>query len=158
MTRIGIGYDVHAFVEGRPLVLGGVTIPSERGLDGHSDADVLSHAIVDAILGAAGLGDVGDHFPSDDSRWEGAASTEFLARAATMIRALSLRVERIDATVVVEAPKIAPYRTQMRSVIAETLGMDPESLNIKATTTDGVGFVGREEGAAALAVVSLTQA
>lgn len=153
--RMGIGYDVHAFADDRPLVLGGITIPSERGLAGHSDADVLCHAIADAILGAAALGDLGDHFPTNDDRWAGAASTEFVARAAAMLHPLALRVSVVDATVVLEEPRIGRYRPQIRQLLAEILGLDVDRVSVKATTTDGLGVVGRGEGAAALAIVTL---
>jgi 2-C-methyl-D-erythritol 2,4-cyclodiphosphate synthase len=153
--RVGIGYDVHAFADGRALVLGGVTVPSERGLTGHSDADVLSHAITDAILGGAALGDMGDHFPSSDPRWEGATSTEFMARAAAMIHTVALAVSSIDTTIILEHPPIARYRSQIRQVLSDVLSLDIEHVSVKATTTDGLGVIGRGEGAAALAVVTL---
>lgn len=154
-SRSGIGFDVHAFADDRPLVLGGVTIPSERGLAGHSDADVLSHAIADAILGGAALGDLGDYFPDDDDRWAGADSTEFVVRSAAMIRPVALRVVCVDATVILEEPKIGKYRPQIRALLAEVLGLEIDRVSVKAKTTDGLGFIGRGEGAAALAVVTL---
>lgn len=153
--RVGIGFDAHAFADDRPMVLGGVTVPYHRGLEGHSDADVLSHALTDAILGAAALGDMGDHFPDSDPRWQGADSTEFIARAAAMVHALALRVSSIDATVILEQPAIARYRPQIRQVLADVLSLDIERVSVKATTTDGLGFVGRGEGAGAIAVVLL---
>jgi len=154
-VRSGIGFDAHGFVPGRPLVLGGVEIPSERGLAGHSDADVLSHAIADAILGAAALGDIGEHFPSGDPRWAGAPSTEFLRRVAGMVARADLRVNSVDATVILEAPALAPHRDAMRERIAEALGIGTDRVSVKATTTDGLGVIGRGEGAAALAVAVL---
>lgn len=153
--RSGIGFDAHGFAAGRPLVLGGVEVPSERGLAGHSDADVLSHAIADAILGAAALGDIGMHFPSNDPRWSGAPSTEFLRRIAGMIARSDLRVASVDATVILEAPSLAPHRDAMRARIAEALGIGVGVVSVKATTTDGLGVIGRGEGAAALAVAVL---
>jgi 2-C-methyl-D-erythritol 2,4-cyclodiphosphate synthase len=155
-VRVGIGYDVHAFATERALVLGGVTIPSERGLAGHSDADVLSHAIADAMLGAAALGDLGRHFPGDDPRWEGASSLDFLIQVGRMLDTVGLRVDSIDATVVIESPSLAPHREEIRKRLADTLRVDIEHLSVKATTTDGIGLIGRGEGAAALAVAVLT--
>ncbi|MFN2613253.1 MAG: 2-C-methyl-D-erythritol 4-phosphate cytidylyltransferase [Actinomycetota bacterium] len=154
--RSGIGYDAHAFTDGRALVLGCVTIPGARGLAGHSDADVLSHAIVDALLGAAALGDIGEHFPSSDQRWEGAPSAEFLRAASSMLADAGLVIASVDATVVMERPAIAPYRDEMRKRLADALGIDVERVSVKATTTDRVGSIGREEGAAATAVVRVT--
>lgn len=155
VTRVGIGFDAHAFADDRELVLGGVTIPSERGLAGHSDADVLCHAIADAILGGAALGDLGDHFPNDDDRWAGAGSTEFVVRSASMIRSVALQVSSVDCTVVLEDPPIGKYRPQIRAMLGEVLGLGIDRISVKATTTDGLGFIGRGEGAAALAVVTL---
>jgi len=154
-VRMGIGYDAHALVDDRELVLGGVTIPSERGLAGHSDADVLCHAIADAVLGGAAMGDLGDHFPSHDDRWAGAASTEFVARAVTMIRTVSLQVSSVDCTVILEDPPISKYRPQIKKMLAEVMGLTIDRVSVKATTTDRLGFIGRGEGAAALAVVTL---
>ena len=153
--RAGIGFDVHAFADRRALVLGGVTIPGARGLDGHSDADILCHAIADAVLGAAALGDLGSHFPSSDDRWKDAASTDLLARAVSMAGEAGLRVVSIDATIVIEQPSLAPYRDEMRKTIASCCGVDVSEVSVKATTTDGLGMIGRGEGVAALAVAVL---
>ena len=153
--RAGIGFDVHAFADDRPLVLGGVTIPGARGLDGHSDADIVCHAVADAILGAAALGDLGTHFPSSDEQWRGAASTELLSRAVAMAADAGLSVTSVDVTIVIEQPALAPYRDEMRKHVAACCGMDVSDVSIKATTTDGLGLVGRGEGAAALAVATL---
>jgi 2-C-methyl-D-erythritol 2,4-cyclodiphosphate synthase len=152
MTRSGIGWDSHRLVEGRPLVLGGVRVPSERGLAGHSDADVLTHAVIDALLGAAGLGDIGRHFPDTDERWRDADSIELLRAARGMLPAAPLNV---DATVVCEAPSLSPYRDEMRARLAEALGLPADSVNVKFTTAEGMGFVGRGEGVAALAIATL---
>ena len=153
--RVGIGYDAHAFADDRALVIGGVNIPSGRGLSGHSDADVLSHAIADAMLGAAALGDLGRHFPSNDPRWEGTSSLEFLVHVARMLDTVGMRVDSIDATVVIESPPLAPHRDEIRKRLADTLRIDIEHVSVKATTTDGMGLIGRGEGAAALAVAVL---
>jgi 2-C-methyl-D-erythritol 2,4-cyclodiphosphate synthase len=152
MVRTGLGIDTHAFAPGRPLILGGVDIPHEEGLAGHSDADVLTHAVIDALLGAAGLGDIGQHFPDDDERWRDASSIELLRAVRGMLPAAPLNV---DATVVCEAPKLAPHRDEMRERLAEALGIEPEAVNVKFTTGEGMGFVGRGEGIAALAVATL---
>lgn len=154
-TRVGIGYDVHPFAEGRPLVLGGVTIPSPRGLDGHSDADVLCHAIADAILGALGEPDIGHYFPPTDPSIKGISSLEILRKTAEVAAGKSARIENIDSTLVAEAPKILPHVPAMREKIAAALGIAPEDVGIKATTNERMGFVGREEGMAALAVAAL---
>ena len=153
--RAGIGFDVHGFADDRPLVLGGVTIPRARGLDGHSDADIVCHAVADAILGAAALGDLGSHFPSSDDRWKDAASTDLLARAVSMAAEAGLRVTSVDVTIVIEQPSLAPYKDEMRKQVAACCGVDVSDVSIKATTTDGLGLVGRGEGAAALAVATL---
>jgi 2-C-methyl-D-erythritol 2,4-cyclodiphosphate synthase len=155
--RTGIGFDVHSFTDDRPLILGGVTIPDARGLAGHSDADVVSHAIADAILGAAALGDLGQYFPSSDDRWRDAAGTELLARAAAIASDAGFSVTSVDATIVLEQPSLAPYRDEMRKRIADRLALDVAAVSIKATTTDGLGLVGRGEGAAALAVAVVDQ-
>jgi len=155
-VRTGIGYDVHRFEVGRPLVLGGVTIPARRGLLGHSDADVLLHAIADAILGAAALGDIGQHFPPTDPTWAGADSRDLLRRVQTLLNAAGYRVVNIDATIIAEAPKVMPYATAMRECIANCLGIDTAEVSVKATTNEGMGFVGREEGIAALAIATIT--
>ena len=152
MTRIGFGYDIHAFSPGRALVLGGVEIPSERGLLGHSDADVLLHAICDALLGAAALGDIGSRFPDDDERFRGAPSTEFLKEVARLIRANGYAVVNLDATVVLEAPRIAPYVPRMRETIAGVLDLEAGRVSVKATTHERLGALGKGEGCAAYAV------
>lgn len=156
MTRVGIGYDVHPLVPGRRLVLGGVEIPCDRGLDGYSDADALLHAITDALLGAAGMGDIGMRFPPSDPRWRDADSRLLLADVAG---AVSPRFDilHIDATVLVEHPRIGPHREAMRASIASILGVDVTQVNIKATTNERLGFIGREEGIAALAVATLQE-
>jgi 2-C-methyl-D-erythritol 2,4-cyclodiphosphate synthase len=152
---IGFGYDTHRLVAGRPLILGGVRVEHDLGLEGHSDADVLTHAIIDAVLGAAGLGDIGEHFPDTDERWRGADSIDMLRRAAQLVAGEGLRVVNVDATVVLERPKLAPHRAAMRGRLAGALGLDDRQVNVKATRGEGMGFVGRGEGAAAMAVASL---
>jgi len=151
-TRIGFGYDVHAFTANRPLVLGGVTIPYERGLSGHSDADTVIHAIVDALLGAAALGDIGEHFPSSDMRWHNRSSVVFLDYTYDLLCQRQWKISNIDATVVAENPKLAPYIPAMRVQLAEHLHLTVEQVSVKATTTDGLGFAGRGEGVACYAV------
>ena len=153
--RAGIGFDVHGFVDDRPLVLGGVTIPDARGLDGHSDADIVCHAVADAVLGAAALGDLGTHFPSGDARWKDAQSTELLRNVVAIAADAGFRVISVDVTIVIERPALAPYRDEMRKQVAQSCGIDVSDVSIKATTTDGLGLVGRGEGAAALAVATL---
>jgi len=154
--RVGHGFDVHAFAAGRPLVLGGVEVPHDRGLAGHSDGDVLLHAIIDALLGAAGLGDIGKMFPSDDERWAGASSRELLSRAYAAVRRHSGQsIRNLDATVVAEAPRLETHIPDMRRTIAATLHLPVRAVNVKATTTDGLGFTGRGQGIAAFAVVLL---
>jgi 2-C-methyl-D-erythritol 2,4-cyclodiphosphate synthase len=153
--RIGNGFDVHALINGRRLVLGGVTIPYERGLDGHSDADVLLHAIVDAILGALALGDIGAHFPDTDPRWKDADSRVLLRHVAGLATAQGFVVENLDSTVIAQAPKLASHVPQMRAHIAADLGCDVAQVSVKATTTERLGFAGRGEGIAALATVLL---
>jgi 2-C-methyl-D-erythritol 2,4-cyclodiphosphate synthase len=151
-TRIGIGVDVHPLVAGRPLILGGVTVPWKQGLEGHSDADVLSHAIADALLGAAALGDLGQHFPSGESRWEGTSSLEFLRRVLQLLAAAGWRPGNIDAVILAQEPRLADHIPAMRAAVAGALEMDPGEVSIKATTTDHLGLVGRQEGMAAQAV------
>jgi len=151
-TRIGIGYDIHRLVEGRKLVLGGVQIPFEKGLLGHSDSDVLTHAICDALLGAAALGDIGSHFPDPDPRWAGASSLEFLTRVVELVTQKGYRVANIDATVVAEQPKLMPYVLAMRERLASALQIDIDQVNIKAKTNEGLESVGRGEAIAAQAV------
>ena len=155
MTLVGLGYDSHRLAAGRRLILGGVEIPAELGLDGHSDADVLTHAVIDAVLGAAGLGDIGEHFPDTDERWRDADSMQLLQAAMAMIERRRLVVVNLDATVVLETPKISPYREAIRESLAEALWLEPARVNVKASTGEGIGFIGRGEGAAALAIVSL---
>jgi 2-C-methyl-D-erythritol 2,4-cyclodiphosphate synthase len=151
--RIGQGFDVHALVEGRKLIIGGVTIPYERGLAGHSDADVLLHAICDALIGAAALGDIGKHFPDTDPRYTGIDSRKLLREVGELLRALGYRVVNIDSTVIAQAPKLAPHITAMRQNIATDLGMQTADVNVKAKTAEKLGALGRGEGIAAEAVV-----
>jgi 2-C-methyl-D-erythritol 2,4-cyclodiphosphate synthase len=153
--RTGIGVDVHRLQAGRPLWLGGVEIPAEKGLMGHSDADVLIHAICDAVLGAAGKGDIGDHFPDHDPAWKNIGSCLLLRRVAALVRSDGWTVVHLDAVVAAEKPQISPYKARMRSRIAEALNISDDRVSIKATTTEGLGLVGREEGMAAIATVLL---
>ncbi len=155
MTRTGIGYDSHRLAEGRRLILGGVQIPHEQGLAGHSDADVLTHAVIDAVLGACGLDDIGHHFPDTDERWKDADSIELLGRVMSMAERDKMRLVNVDCTVVMERPKLAPHREKIRASLAGALGVQPEYVNVKASTGEGIGFVGRGEGVAALAVATL---
>jgi 2-C-methyl-D-erythritol 2,4-cyclodiphosphate synthase len=157
MSRAGIGYDSHRLSTGRRLVLGGVEIPGELGLDGHSDADVLTHAVIDALLGAAGQGDIGEHFPDTDERYRDADSLELLASVVATVAATGLRIENVDCTVVMERPKLGPHREAIRALLAGVLELDVARVNVKATTGEGIGFVGRGEGVAALAVASLEE-
>jgi len=150
--RIGHGFDVHAFAEGRRLIIGGVDIPYDRGLLGHSDADVLLHAICDALLGAAALGDIGKHFPDSDARYKGIDSRKLLRHVAELLDGRSWKVGNVDATIIAQAPKMAPHIAAMREHIAEDIGIAAEQVNVKATTTERLGFTGREEGIAAEAV------
>lgn len=150
--RVGFGYDVHRLVEGRPLLIGGVTIPHETGLDGHSDADVLLHALADALLGAAALGDIGLLFPDTDEAWRGADSAELLREVARRVRAEGFRIVNVDATVALQRPKLRPHIDAMRGVIAGVLEIPVGCVSVKATTTERLGFVGTEAGAAAYAV------
>ena len=151
----GIGWDSHRLVAGRPLILGGVAIPHERGLDGHSDADALTHAIIDALLGAAAMGDIGQHFPETDERYRDADSMLLLRTVVATLAERGLAVAHVDATVVMERPKLAPYRDAIRAALADGLGVVPEHVSVKASTGEGMGFVGRGEGVAALAVATL---
>lgn len=153
--RVGSGYDVHRLVEGRKLIVGGVDIPHDRGLLGHSDADVLLHAVCDALLGAAGLGDIGKHFPDTDPRFKGVSSVSLLASVAGMLEARGFRVNNIDATIVAERPKMAPHIPAMTRNIAEAVGADISAVNVKATTTEGLGFAGKGEGIASYAVCTV---
>jgi len=155
VIHVGIGYDVHALVEGRKLVLGGVEIAHSKGLDGHSDADVLMHAICDAILGALGKPDIGHFFPNTDPRWRGAASRFFLEEAARAVAAAGARIINVDSTLIAQQPKVYPHVTQMKVNVSSALGVNPEQIGIKATTNEHLGFIGREEGIAAMAVASV---
>ncbi len=154
--RIGMGYDSHRFEEGRPLVIGGVEIPHKKGLSGHSDADVLVHAIIDGIIGAMGTGDIGRYFPDTDPAYRDASSLELLKYVLEEMKGLGLRIEWVDATVIAEAPRIGPYIQEMIEVLQRS-GLPEGKVNIKAKTNEGMGFVGREEGIAAIAVVLLTE-
>jgi 2-C-methyl-D-erythritol 2,4-cyclodiphosphate synthase len=153
--RIGQGFDTHALVGGRELVIGGVRIPYEKGLAGHSDADVLIHAVCDALLGAAGLGDIGAHFPDTDARYKGIDSRKLLREVARLLRQRKLRVANVDATIIAQAPRMAPHIAAMRANLASDLGIAPDAVNVKAKTTEQLGFVGRGEGIAAEAVALL---
>jgi 2-C-methyl-D-erythritol 2,4-cyclodiphosphate synthase len=157
MTPAGIGYDSHRLLAGRRLVIGGVEIPSELGLDGHSDSDVLAHAVIDALLGAAGLGDIGEHFPDTDERWRDADSIALLEAVVTMVAGRGLAIENVDCTVMMETPKLSPHRAAVRASLARALGVDTARVNVKATTGERMGFVGRGEGVGALAVASLRE-
>lgn len=155
MVHCGIGYDVHRLVEGRPLVLGGVAIPHDRGLDGHSDADALMHAICDAVLGALGESDIGHFFPNSDPRWHNAPSRLFLEEAARQVCGRSGRIVNIDATLIAEEPRIMPHVAAMKERVAAALGIEAKKVGIKATTNEKMGFLGRQEGIAAMAVASV---
>ena len=155
MTRTGIGYDIHRLTEGRKLILGGVEIPHSRGLEGHSDADVLSHAIADALLGAIGDGDIGHHFPNTDETIRGISSLEILHRVVAVLAKAKARPVNVDATVIAEAPKIAPHLAAMRKKLAGALAMDEADVSIKATTNEQLGSIGRGEGIAAMAVATV---
>ena len=155
--RIGQGYDVHKLVEGRDLILGGVTIPYEKGLLGHSDADVLVHAIMDALLGAAALGDIGQHFPDTDPRYKGISSIELLKHIGALLDENHYLIENIDATIICQRPKLAPYRPQMAANIAEALHLNIGQVSIKATTEEGLGFTGSGEGISSQAITLLTE-
>ena len=153
--RVGQGFDVHQLVAGRRLVIGGVEIPHEKGLLGHSDADVLLHAICDALLGAAALGDIGRHFPDSDARYKGIDSRELVRHCAALVRAAGYAVANVDATIIAQAPRMAPHVAKMVANIAADLGIDASRVNVKATTTEGLGFTGRGEGIAAQAICAL---
>jgi 2-C-methyl-D-erythritol 2,4-cyclodiphosphate synthase len=155
MSLAGIGYDSHRLAAGRRLILGGVEIPGDLGLEGHSDADVLTHAVIDALLGAAGLGDIGEHFPDTDERWRDADSMQLLASVVQSVLAEGLEIENVDCTVVMEQPKLAPHRHAIRKRLAEVLGVELARVNVKASTGERMGFVGRGEGVAALAIAGL---
>lgn len=153
--RTGLGFDVHAFAGDGPVMMGGIAIPHSRGLAGHSDADVVLHAIADALLGAGGLGDIGEHFPPSDPRWKGASSDRFLAHAAGLIRERGGMIDHVDCTIICEEPKVGPHRLEMKRSVAAILGLDEGQVSIKATTTEGLGFTGRREGIAAQAVANI---
>ena len=155
VPRTGIGFDVHAFAGPGPLMMGGIEVPSERGLAGHSDSDVVLHAITDALLGAAGLGDIGEHFPPSDPQWKGAASSLFLAHAARLIRDKGGSIDNVDCTIICEEPKVGPHRLAIKASVAAILGVPPGQISIKATTTERLGFTGRGEGIAAQAVANI---
>jgi 2-C-methyl-D-erythritol 2,4-cyclodiphosphate synthase len=155
--RVGVGVDAHALVAGIPLVLGGVEVESAHGLAGHSDGDVLAHALIDALLGAAGLGDIGSLFPSGEAEWEGASSLDLLARAYSRVREAGFELGNADCVLVGEEPRIAPLRGQMQARLAGTLGLEPGVVTVRATTTDGLGFTGRGEGLGAVAVALLNR-
>jgi 2-C-methyl-D-erythritol 2,4-cyclodiphosphate synthase len=157
--RSGIGFDSHRLEAGRPLVLGGIEIEdADKGLAGHSDADVLSHAIIDALLGAAGLGDIGQHFPDDDDAWKGADSTRLLSDVCTFLEDHGWTVRHVDVTLICEAPKLAPYRDDIRRSLARTVGLKPLEVNVKFTTNEGMGWIGRGEGIAALSTATVERA
>jgi 2-C-methyl-D-erythritol 2,4-cyclodiphosphate synthase len=157
-VRNGIGYDCHRFSQARPLILGGVEIPHEVGLEGHSDADVLTHAIIDALLGAAALGDIGEHFPDTDERYRDADSIELLRATVGLVSGAGFAIVNVDATVVIEQPKLAPHREAMRATLAGALGLGLDFVSVKATRGEGMGFIGRGEGAAALATATVRDA
>jgi 2-C-methyl-D-erythritol 2,4-cyclodiphosphate synthase len=157
-ARAGIGYDSHRLAEGRPLVLGGVEVEFERGLTGHSDADVLTHAVIDALLGAAGLGDIGQHYPDSDERWRDADSIALLGEVCSFLAEHGWTVLHLDATVLCEEPKLGPYRDRMRARLAEAVGLRALEASVKFTTNEGMGFVGRGEGLAAIAVATVERA
>ncbi|MCH7485137.1 MAG: 2-C-methyl-D-erythritol 2,4-cyclodiphosphate synthase [Chloroflexi bacterium] len=156
--RIGIGYDIHRFGPGRTLVLGGVSLPGETGLAGHSDADVVLHAVIDALLGAAALGDIGTHFPADDSEWKDARSSVLLERTLALVRDAGYAVENVDVTVIAEKPRLAPHVAALRARMAELIGVSEDTVSVKATTNEGIGDIGRGEAIAAVAVALLREA
>lgn len=155
MTRVGFGFDLHPLVAGRPLVLGGLTVPSELGLGGHSDADVLAHAVGEALLGALALGDLGRHFPDTDPRYRGVSSLALLEAVMHLVRARGGRLVNVDATVLAQAPRLAPLLPEMAKRLADTLGIDADAVSVKAKSPEGLGLLGRQEGMAAMAVVSV---
>ena len=155
MFRVGFGYDAHRLVEGRPLILGGVEIPNYAGLEGHSDADVLVHAVIDAVIGALGMGDIGRHFPDTDPAYLGISSLLMLRKVMTLAKRKEVWLNNLDATIVTERPKLSPYLPGMKENLIRIFGVDKNRINIKATTTEGLGFCGRQEGISAFAVVSL---
>jgi len=155
VNRVGFGFDLHPLIAGRPLVLGGVTVPSEAGLDGHSDADVLSHAVAEALLGALALGDLGRHFPDTDPRWRGISSLRLLGQVMELMRGREATLVNVDATVLAQAPRLASHLPEMAKRLADVLGLPVERVSVKAKSPEGLGLVGRREGIAAMAVVSL---
>jgi 2-C-methyl-D-erythritol 2,4-cyclodiphosphate synthase len=155
MVVSGLGYDCHQFAAGRPLVLGGIELAHDRGLAGHSDADVLTHAIIDALLGAAALGDIGQHFPDTDEQYRGASSIDLLRTTVAMLTHRGVAILHVDATVMIERPHLAPVRERIRRSLAEAIGISSEHVSVKATRGEGMGFVGREEGVAALAIATV---
>lgn len=155
MTRVGLGFDLHPLVRGRPLVLGGVTVPSEVGLGGHSDADALAHAVADALLGALALGDLGSHFPDTDPRWRGVSSLVLLGHVVELVRQRGGRVVNVDATVLAQAPRLAPFLPEMAKRLADVLGIAGEAVSVKAKSPEGLGLLGRREGVAAMAVAAV---
>jgi 2-C-methyl-D-erythritol 2,4-cyclodiphosphate synthase len=155
LPRIGLGYDVHRLVEGRPLILGGLKIPYEKGLLGHSDADVLTHAVIDAILGALGKGDIGRHFPDSSPLYKGISSLSLLKKVVEMLHHEKFTMNNLDATIIAQEPKLVQYLDEMKERLSDVLEIDPRMMNVKATTTEGLGFCGRGEGIAALAVVTV---
>ena len=160
VMRVGIGYDVHAFAApemGRPLMIGGVTIPHTQGLAGHSDADVLLHAVVDALLGAASLGDIGTYFPSSEARWKNASSADFLAHTLSLLNGAGWRIENVDATVVMEAPRLGPHIATIRATMSQALKIAADCVSVKGKTTDHLGFTGRGEGVASYAVTLISR-
>jgi 2-C-methyl-D-erythritol 2,4-cyclodiphosphate synthase len=157
VTRVGLGWDVHRLIPGRPLILGGVTIPSEFGLEGHSDADILLHAVTDALLGAAALGDIGMHFPDTDPKWKGAESRQFLAHAAKLVRDLAYEIVNVDTTVILERPKLKDYRLPIRESLAQTLGLDLDRVSVKFKTAERVGPVGEGKSAEAQAIAAISR-
>ncbi len=157
MVRTGLGIDSHAFADGRALILGGVDIPHEQGLAGYSDADVLTHAVIDALLGAAALGDIGQHFPDTDQRFKDADSMQLLRTVVAHLGERGFTLGNVDVTVVMERPKLAPYRDAIRAALAAALGLSADAVNVKATTGEGLGFIGRGEGAAAIATATIEQ-
>jgi 2-C-methyl-D-erythritol 2,4-cyclodiphosphate synthase len=156
-VRCGIGYDLHRLVAGRPLVVGGVTLPFDKGPTGHSDGDVLAHALCDALLGAAGLGDIGSHFPDTDPQWKGANSLMFLEHARKLLDDKRLRIDYVDAVVIMEKPKLGPHFPQMREALAKSLGLSPQTIHLKAKTNEGVDAIGRGEAIAAYVVATLNE-
>src|SRR3954454_11508060 len=157
-SSAGIGYDSHRFEAGRPLVLGGAKVPRDPGLAGHSDADALTHAVIDALLGAAGLGDIGQHFPDTDEHWRDADSLDLLSQVAVFLEEHGFTITHVDTTVVCESPRLGPHRDDMRRSLAATIGLSARAVNVKFTTNEGMGWVGRGEGVAALAVATLERA